>query len=355
MITLDRGGWIRLLRAAPLIIALVAATTPVSVRPVIGRDFPDPNVLAVGGSYYAYSTASHYGTHVRHVPVVHASALQGTWTDVGDAMPELPSWVRKDATGEGSVWAPDVSARDEGGYLLYFTARAAEPINVQCIGAALSRSPKGPFHPVGNAPLICHPEERDSIDPKAFTDVDGKRYVLYTSGAKSETIWAQPVSHDGLTAIGNRRALIKADRPEEANIVESPALVRKGNEYVLFYSANAYNSGKYFVNYATANSLNGPFEKSPGAMLDKNTFGGALANPGGEDVIYVGGRHYLIFHAYIKPLRRSMFVAGLRWSNGKPSVEMNVQARETDEPTDQLPFGTEVPPERRGVQPPDSD
>ncbi|WP_445183375.1 family 43 glycosylhydrolase [Pseudonocardia sp. Cha107L01] len=139
----------------------------------------------------------------------------------------MESWVAKDRSG--SVWAPEVAVRSDGSYLLYFTAHAAAPYNVQCIGAALATSPKGPFHSVGNQPLVCHPHEV-SIDPDAFTDTDGSQYLLYSSGRGSATIWAQQVSRDGLTPIGDRRALINADRPEEGNIVEAPAMVRHGTE-----------------------------------------------------------------------------------------------------------------------------
>ncbi|MGQ0480946.1 MAG: glycoside hydrolase family 43 protein [Pseudonocardia sp.] len=317
-------------------------------KPVIARDFPDPDVLAVGSTYYAYSTASGYGTGVRHVPVTRASTLRGTWVDGGDAMPTLPDWVAKG--NGGSVWAPDVSARSDGTYLLYFTARAAAPNNVQCIGAALAKSPTGPFRSAGNKPLVCRPEDVDSIDPKSFTDADGAQYLLYTSGRGKATIWAQRMSRDGLTPSGERRALITADRPEEANIVEAPTLVRRDGKYVLLYSGNAYNSGGYFVNYATANSLAGPFVKSPGALLTKTTFGG-MTNPGGQDVVPGTKNDYLVFHAYARPGQRSMYVSGLRWEGAKPTLFQDVQARDPRAFSggDQLPAGRPVPVQRRGA------
>jgi hypothetical protein len=48
--------------------------------------------------------------------------------------------------------------------------------------------------------------------------------------------------------------LIQADRADEDRIVEAPAMIRHGGTYVLFYSGNAYNSGRYFGNYATADA-----------------------------------------------------------------------------------------------------
>ncbi|GAA5170868.1 glycoside hydrolase family 43 protein [Pseudonocardia eucalypti] len=315
----------RLLTTPPVVAAVVVATTAastVTIQPIIARDFPDPALLAVGNTYYAYSTASNYNGKVWHVPVQRSTKLNGRWTVVNDAMPDLPSWVGKDGAGNGNVWAPEVAARSDGTYILYFTARAT-PQNVQCIGVALADSPTGPFQQVGDKPLVCRPEDIDSIDPKAFTDSNGKQYLLYTSGRGKATIWLQQVSIDGMTPIGSRRALIQSDRPEEGNIVEAPTLVRQGDNYVLFYSGNAFNSGKYFVNYATSSSLASAFEKAPGQFLSKETLGGAITNPGGQDVVPGSKNDYLIFHGYTAPGQRAMFVAPLTWDeNGKPVLHV---------------------------------
>ncbi len=356
MAPLDRG-LLRLLKSAPVTVttvAVLAASPVIAIQPVIGRDFPDPSVIAVGSTYYAYSTASGYPGGVRHVPVESSRSLLSGWAEQGDAMPDLPPWVAKDSSG--SVWAPEVAARSDGSYLLYFTARAAAPFNVQCIGAALSRSPKGPFRSAGDKPLVCHPEEMDSIDPKGFTDSDGSQYLVYTSGRGAATIWIQPVTRDGVSAVGERRQLIRADRPEEANIVEAPTLFKHSGEYVLFYSANAYNSGRYFVNYATSKSIDGPFVKAAGALLNRDVLGGSYSNPGGQDVIPGRKEDYLVFHAYTAPNQRSMFVAGLGWENGKPTIRMDVQARRDNRAAAQtfagagIQDGQGLPPARRGVR-----
>jgi arabinan endo-1,5-alpha-L-arabinosidase len=331
MSPIPRGAWARLLTTgsavATVVLAATAATPAGAIQPVITRDFPDPAVLAVGSTYYAYSTSSTYKSKVWHVPVAQSSALTGKWTEVGDALPELPDWVNKDGVGHGNVWAPEVAARSDGSYILYFTARAANQ-NVQCIGVALADSPKGPFQGVGTKPLVCRPEDVDSIDPGAFTDTDGKQYLLYTSGRGKSTIWLQQVSIDGMTSIGERRALIQADRPEEGNIVEAPAMVRHGSKYVLFYSGNAYNSGKYFVNYATANSLASTFVKHDGQFLTKDTLGGGMDNPGGQALVPGVKHDYLLFHAYNGGSQRAMFASGLAWdANGNPVLELNNLAK----------------------------
>jgi arabinan endo-1,5-alpha-L-arabinosidase len=328
MAPLPRGGLIRLLKTGPAAATVVVATTAAGIQPAIPHDFPDPALLAVGSNYYAYSTASKYGNKIVHVPVARSSALNGKWTDLGDAMPQLPPWVAKTGAA-ATVWAPEVAARSDGSYLLYFTARSAAR-NVQCIGVAVSRSPSGPFESSATNPLVCRPEDVDSIDPSAFSDSDGKQYLLYSSGKGATTIWLQRVSADGMSPIGDRRALIKADRPDEDHIVEAPAMVKHGDKYVLFYSGNAFNRGTYFVNYATAGSLTGPFVKHDGQFLNRDTLGGTYANPGGEEVVPGRAHDYLLFHAYTGSTQRSMFAVGLTWdAENNPRIDMNKLTKAT--------------------------
>jgi len=302
----------------PAVAAMVATTTgaawPAPVQPSIPHDFADPTILPVGGAYYAYSTASRYGARIFHVPVQRSTSLTDGWGHARDALPELPAWVDNTAPGEGSVWAPAVTAGEEGGYLLYFTAQSAGQ-HTHCIGVARAGTPQGPFYSIGAHPLVCPPGDVEAVDPKPFTDTDGTHYLLYSSTRRGNaTIWLQQLTQDATATIGHRRALIRADRTDENHIVEAPALVRHGRTYVLFYSGNAYNSGRYFVNYAIADALCGEFVKHPGQFLNQHTLGDAYPNPGGQDVLHAHQHDFLVFHAFTTATRRAMFVMGLGWT-----------------------------------------
>jgi beta-xylosidase len=255
--------------------------------------------------------------------VQRSTSLTGGWSHARDAMPELPAWVDRTAPDEGSVWAPAVTAHGRHGYLLYFTARSASQ-HTHCIGVARAWAPQGPFHPVGSQPLVCRPGDVDAVDPKPFTDADGTPYLLYsaTRGGNA-TIWLHRLNVDGTATIGHRRALIRADRADEDHIVEAPAMVRHGGKYVLFYSGNAYDSGRYFANYATADALCDEFIKHQGQVLNQHTLGGAYRNPGGQDVLHTHRHDFLVFHAYTTPTRRAMFVALLNWNRhrGDPAPQ----------------------------------
>jgi beta-xylosidase len=296
------------------------AAVPKGIRPVIDRDFPDPDVITEDGQFYAYSTNSSYDGRLVNVPVQRAEQLVGPWTMLGDAMPQLASWVADPAHGGPNVWAPEIAKAPGGGHLLYYTAHHASQ-QVQCIGVAASDTPSGPFRPVGADALVCHPEDGDTIDAESFTDVDGSRYLIYKSGRTSSTMWLQKLSADGLSTVGGRTELIRSDRPEEANIVEAPTMVLHDGTYVLFFSANTFNSGHYFVNYARAPRVGGPYTKQPGEFLTTDTIGRAFANTGHEDVVAGPDGDYLVFHASVSSTERAMFVIGLDWGpDGRPEI-----------------------------------
>jgi beta-xylosidase len=181
--------------------AVLAADTEPLFVPVLKENFPDPFILGVGKHYVAYST----NTAGRNVPMA-ASTNLVTWRIVKDekdpkrpydAMPTLPAWAKA-----GSTWAPEVLAVD-GGYVLYFTARHRK-LDVQCIGAATSADPIGPFVSRAAEPLVCQPELGGTIDAHPFRDTDGQLYFYYKNDGnnpkflKPSQIWAQRLSADGL-------------------------------------------------------------------------------------------------------------------------------------------------------------
>ncbi|MGH3529285.1 MAG: hypothetical protein ACRDQ6_18550, partial [Pseudonocardiaceae bacterium] len=93
-----------------------------------------------------------------------------------------------------------------------------------------------------------------------------------------------------------------------------PAIVRHNGKYVLFYSGNAYNSGRYFINYATADELCDQFAKH------EHTLDDAYQNPGGQDVLHTHRHDFLVFHAYTTPTRRAMFVAEILFATPQDGV-----------------------------------
>jgi arabinan endo-1,5-alpha-L-arabinosidase len=298
--------------AAPATTAPVASAAP---QPVITRDFPDPSAIQTDTGWYAYSTNSSYGGQVVNVPVATAPAATGPWSAGGtDALPTLPGWVAYDSgSGSHDVWAPDVSRRDDGTYILYYTAH--DTSGLQCIGAATATTPAGPFTPVGTQPLVCNAPDHGDIDPTTFTD-NGHHYLVYKDNANSAgqpaSIWINEVAANGITWIGNRYRLLTADTGgDEHTVAEAPSLTIHDGQYVLLYSADAWNA-TYHEKYAVSATLTGTYTKQ-GTLLDTSTWAGAVTDPGGADT--VGG--WLFYHANT-PDGRGLYVSALTWPHNTP-------------------------------------
>ena len=296
-----------------------AAPTPgessgsTALAPVLDQDFPDPDVLLVDGTYYAYATQPGDGSV--NVQLATSTDLKHWEVQVQDPLPELPDWATNKHT-----WAPDVTAGPDG-YLMYVTARSVVPA-LQCIGVARSTSPAGPFRPVGDEPLICPRDEGGAIDAASYVEPDGKRYLLWKNDGnccgKDTWLSLQPLSTDGLKVMGPPVRLIKQDLPWEGNLVEAPTLVRHGSSYVLFYSANDYGGDSYTTGYATASKLEGPYRKADEPLLTTAATG--ITGPGGQDIVTdEAGKTHIVVHVRDPAvIYRAMYVTDLTWDGDTP-------------------------------------
>jgi len=316
--------WVPAVPAAAMIPGAASAARPYLA---LDQDFPDPAVLHYHGKYYAYSTNS----NGHEVPVATATDLYGHWTAQSqDALPELGAWA-----ADGFTWAPDVSRLIDGRFLLYYTARDSAS-GRQCIGAATAANPAGPFVPVGSTSLVCPAADGGAIDPAAFVDTHGRRYLVYKNDGNAiglpTYLYVQRVAADGVTLLGRPIATIR-NGTAEGNLIEAPFLVQHGRQYVMFYSYGAWYDASYTEGYATAPSLAGPWKKSDRALLSTTAFGGAVTGPGGMSVLRGnGGRaeqrrpggatgdSEIVFHGVRSDpgFHRALYVDHLSWSGGTP-------------------------------------
>lgn len=321
----------------------LAAEQPHPFVAVFETNFPDPFILPHGGEFLAYATNAEGG--VANVQMARSPDLV-EWDFVldgdklHDAMPNLPPWAR-----EGWTWAPEVLRRGDR-YLLYFTAKERSS-GLQCVGVAESGDALGPFTSEADEPLVCQREIGGTIDPNVFEDSDGQLYLYYKNDgnhpefARKTEIFVQSMSADGLTVTGKPEALLDNDQAWEEHVIESPTMVRHGDDFVLFFSANHFGwepdqrLSPYAMGYATCEGPLGPCvdaPENPVLYSYNDRKAGCLSGPGHQAVFEVGGRQFIVFHAHIatKGCRRTtrgrqMYVAPLLWQNGTPQVGVSLR------------------------------
>jgi Glycosyl hydrolases family 43 len=309
--------------------------TPVYQNPVFPASFPDPMVLADGGTYYGYATGNLFPM-IKSRDLVH-------WEGAGTAMSTRPSWAT-DAS-DWHPWAPSVIKRN-GQYVMFYTALNTDlDPDANCVGVATSSSPQGPFTDRG--PLQDAGGSTDSsgrvvgcgddagysnTDAAPFVDSDGQAY-LYLSTTR---ICSAPAPHgncptlptmsvvrltsDLLRAAGPRQGLFAGSQPWEGSVVENPWMQKRAGAYVLFYSGGDYRA-RYGMGVATASSPVGAFAKNPGNPVITDN-GGVFGAGGGLPVSGPHGGDWLAYHGRIAPFpaARTLRIDPLRWSGTTPIV-----------------------------------
>ncbi|KAK6430689.1 hypothetical protein LTR95_013152 [Oleoguttula sp. CCFEE 5521] len=301
--------------------------------PVITIDFPDPSIIKVGDTWYAFGTQSVYDYTNVKIQLASSTDFVNWNLQAGyDALGNLPPWAEA-----GQVWAPDVFKRADGSFIMYFSATTNTAGNgaYHCFGTATSNNIAGPYYSNTDTPFACPTDQGGAIDASAFQDVDGSLYVMYKIDANSmghggvcgntvdpivsTPIMIQKVEADGTTKIGDPTEIL-SNGQYDGPLVEAPSMARSGDgTYILYFSSNCYSTDSYDTSYATGPSPTGPFTKAQYPLLVTGTNG--VYGPGGAD-IDVDSSH-MAFHAYVTKGdvggRRAMYTARVRFSDGTVS------------------------------------
>ena len=276
-------------------------------------DFPDPDVIDVAGTYYAYGTNSASG----NIQVIDSTNLS-SWTVIGNALPSVPSWAVP-----GDTWAPGV-IQVGGRFLLYY---AVATTTTECISVAVATQPQGPFNDDSRGPIVCQPALGGSIDPSPYVSGSGQLYLTWKTnggGGAPATIWAQPVDPSG-TAMASGSSPVSILVPTqfwEGEVVEGPDMWDDNGTYFLFYSGNNWETADYAEGVAECSGPLGPCTKGlPGPILGNTS---QFSGPGGGSVFTnAQGQPFIAFHGWQPnavgpPDPRLLFIRPLVFHNGYP-------------------------------------
>jgi hypothetical protein len=271
--------------------------------PVIRADAPDPSILVVGHTYYAFTTDS----GGNNVPVYESTDLVH-WQLAGDAMPVLPSWAEV-----GYSWSPSVTVAPGGGYQLFYDAYD-DAYGDQCIGRATASSPLGPFVDSSSTPFVCQQALGGSIDASVFPRQGGD--VLVWKSDRIVGIWAQRLGPDDASLVGVRHLLITPTASRENGIVEGPAMLQIGSTLTLWFSAGVWSGAGYSIGMVVCDSPLGPCDAS--STIQELKTDGMLLGPGGPSFFDWHGTVEMAFSAWVGD-GRAMYLASVD-SDGRALV-----------------------------------
>jgi hypothetical protein len=324
-----------------------------AVTRLLDVPFADPGHYVEGRDRYVYATG-HDGTGGNAFRVARYDETTGRYAAPQPSMMQRPRWVgprgsRRDH-GEIHMWGPHVWKRSVRGpldYVMYFSASRRG--GTDCVGMAVADSPLGPFVP-RRRPLKCGGPGVTLIDPAYFRTGTGVHYLLYKRHRlrpKQVGIWAVRVRADGRRMPGARAFRIVDGQGRQ---IEAPSVVTRRGRTYLFASRMAYDSCAYQTVVYVAGSLRRPFRRL-GSIDLRRPNGRRFCGPGGAEVVRVGARFRMVFHAFDKnparhpgPVGRFAWGAPLRWTpKGRPypaPARTPAPARFVEVPLEEVPSAT---------------
>ncbi|WP_170977407.1 family 43 glycosylhydrolase [Halorussus salinisoli] len=299
-------------------------------NPVHDRIFPDPDVLGVDGTYYAYATYHPWtegrGPDRELIPVLRSPNLVN-WKPVGPAFAENPDWSRY-----RGLWAPGVG-RLGGPTLLYYSDSEFGASNPG-IGVATASDPEGPFEPRGGLFRSEGIGVPNSIDPALFVR-EGTPYLFWGSHGG---IYGIRLAEDGLSTAVNASETFQI----AGGGVEAPYVVEREGYFYFFGSRGTCCRGansSYHVVAGRAEGLRGPYRNRAGERLTADGATGTTILEGDDRFLGPGhcaavrderGGWWLLYHAYVRgnpwvgdTPRRVLMLDRIRWEDGWPVVGEN--------------------------------
>ena len=271
---------------------------PAYQNPVLDTDFPDPSImLAPDGYYYAYATQTKYKGQIINIQAARSLDL-ATWEYLGEVLPHKPAW----AANSQRYWAPDVSQRADGRYIMYFSAQPNDPQAGMGMGVALAEHPAGPFVAQA-APLLAGGVGFQDIDPMRFVEASSRQLLFWGSGFGPLRV--RELAADGLSFAPGSAAevLVRPTPAGYGHLIEGSWVHYRAGWYYLFYSGDncCGAHAHYAVLVARARQPTGPYQTLAQARGGDGTIRTAddrwLAPGHNSLVTDAQGQDWLLYHA----------------------------------------------------------
>jgi len=262
-------------------------------NPVLPGWFADPTIKKFGDVYYIYATTDNEML-ASGAPTVWYSCDLKNWYNYIMEIPSLNSVALR------NFWAPDIIEGDDGKYYLYF-GNCQAGCNIY---GYVSDTPVGPWKKLhdDDTPVIAHNYPIDgfpSLDAQFFRDDDGRIYGY----------WGTWVHYNGGYAVGelNRKTMdemsnsVNIPLEQTPNPFEAAYMMKKGDKYILMYSAESCHNETYKVLYSYAGSPYGPFTPGKNNPILQSNADGTVNGPGHHSVLQNGDDYYIVFHKHDYP------------------------------------------------------
>src|SRR5665213_885787 len=289
----------------------VSLTVAAPGAAVFDGDAPDPDVVTSSSTYYAFTTGTALGSHIRVLVDTSGSSTSSWRSTTGQnngssALPVVPSWEQIDTQTSPGVFYWN------GHWIMYYDAAQkghAGDTGYDCLSVATAAT-LTPTHSVftdtSTGPLVCDASLGGAVDPSPFIDTKtGIAYLVWKSNdgrsSQGAKIWSQQLGADGISLVGAPTKLLDQDSvryPWEAT-VENPQLIEQGGVYLLLFSVGLWNSASYSEAYVLCTSPTSAC--TAGSTTQILTSSGSASGPGGGSLFRDHSGQWMLAYAAWRP------------------------------------------------------
>lgn len=262
-------------------------------NPVLPGWFADPTIKKFGDIYYIYATTDNEML-ASGAPTVWYSRDLKNWYNYIMEIPSLNAVTLR------NFWAPDIVEGDNGRYYLYFG-------NCQAgchIYGYVSDTPVGPWAKLheDDSPVIAHNypiKGYPSLDAQFFKDDDGTIYAHWGTWVHYNSGYAVGIlDNENMAEVSHAKNIPIEQTP---NPFEAAYLMKKGEKYILMYSAESCHDETYKVLYSYADSPYGPFTPGTNNPILQTNADGTIHGPGHHSVLQNNNDYYIVYHKHDYP------------------------------------------------------
>ncbi len=274
----------------------------------MGTSTSYPNPGAVTGAVTVHDpsivkrpTGGYLLAHTGDNIVLKTSTDRIAFASAGAAFPNGASWTTAYTNGGRSLWAPDLSYRNNQYYMYY----SASTFGSNHSAIFLATSATGASGTWTNQGLVIETQTSDTfnaIDPNLIVDDQGRWWLSvgsFWSGIK--LIQLDP-------ATGRRSdSTIRSIAGRNGGAIEAPFMVKRGSYYYLYVSFDLCCQGAsstYRVMVGRSSSVTGPFTDRNGVAMTSSggtqilAGHGSIHGPGNEAVLADTDGDILVYHYY---------------------------------------------------------
>ncbi|MEU8147341.1 family 43 glycosylhydrolase [Nonomuraea sp. NPDC048901] len=216
-------------------------------NPVLNADWPDPDVIRVGETYYLVTSSFN---RAPGLPVLRSPDLL-RWELIGRALPAVPPAEHFTVPRHGGgAWAPSIRHHDGLFWIFY-------PDPDHGVHVLTATDPAGPW----SAPHLLLPGP-GVIDPCPLWDDDGRAWLVFgwakSRSGISNRLSLVEMTPDAREIIGTPVTVIDGDALPGYSTLEGPKVYKRDGWYWIFAPAGGVATGWQSV--FRSRSLAGPYE-----------------------------------------------------------------------------------------------